>query len=50
MTTGMRSFAARIAQPFFRRQGVGAKVPIRISGTRSKPAFGLDVKRAILPG
>ena len=50
MTTGVRSVAARIAQPFFRRPGGGSKIPIRISGTRTNPAFGLDVRRALLPG
>ncbi len=50
MTTGVRSIAARIAQPFFRRPGGGSKIPIRISGTRTNPSFGMDVKRAFLPG
>lgn len=50
MTTGVKSIAARIAQPLFRRPGGGSKLPIRISGTRSKPTFGLDIKRSLLPG
>jgi hypothetical protein len=50
MTTGIKSVVARIAQPLFRRPGGGSKLPIRISGTRSNPAFGLDVKRALTPG
>jgi hypothetical protein len=50
MTTGFRSVAARIAQPLFRRPGGGSKLPIRISGTRSKPSFGLDIRRSLLPG
>ncbi len=50
MTTGWKSVAARFAQPLFRRPGGGAKLPIRISGTRSKPAFGLDAKRAFSRG
>ena len=50
MTTGFKAVAARIAQPLFRRPGGGSKLPIRISGTRSKPAFGLDIKRALTPG
>ena len=50
MTTGAGSIAARIAQPFFQRSGGGSKIPIRISGTREKPEFGLDVKRALLSG
>jgi hypothetical protein len=50
MTTGVRSLAARLAQPLFRRPGGGSRLPIRIAGSRSKPSFGLDVKRALLPG
>jgi hypothetical protein len=50
MTTGIKSMAARLAQPFFRRPGGGTKLPIRITGRRTQPQFGLDVKRAFLPG
>ena len=50
MTTGIKALAAHIAQPFFKRKGGGSKIPIRISGTREKPAFGLDVKRAFFKG
>jgi hypothetical protein len=50
MTSGVKAVLATIAQPFFRRPGGGSKLPIRVTGTRSKPQFGLDVKRAFLPG
>jgi hypothetical protein len=50
MTTGFKAIAARIAQPFFRRAGGGSKIPIRVTGTRTNPTFGVDVKRALLPG
>ncbi|HEY6361368.1 MAG TPA: AsmA-like C-terminal region-containing protein [Vicinamibacterales bacterium] len=50
MTSGVKSVLARMAQPFFRRKGGGSTFPILISGPRSKPSFGLDVKRAFLPG
>ena len=50
MTSGFKSIVARIAQPFFRRPGGGSKFPIRIQGPRSKPSFGLDIKKAFLPG
>ena len=50
MTTGVKSVLATLAQPFFRRQGGGTKIPIRVGGTSSKPQFGLNVKRAFLPG
>jgi hypothetical protein len=49
-TSGAKAVLASIAQPFFRRPGGGSKLPIRIAGTRAKPQFGLDVKRALLPG
>ena len=49
-TTGLKSVLARVAQPFFRRPGGGSKLPIRISGTRAKPAFALDIKRTLTPG
>jgi hypothetical protein len=45
MTSGVKSFLARLAQPLFRRKGGGTQLPIRISGTRSKPQFGLDFGR-----
>jgi hypothetical protein len=44
--SGLKSLLARAVQPFFRRPGGGSKLPIRISGPRTKPAFGLDVRRA----
>ena len=50
MTSGVKSVLARIAQPFFGRKGGGSTFPIRIQGPRSKPSFGLDVRRALLPG
>jgi hypothetical protein len=46
MTSGVKSLLARLAQPLFRRPGGGSRLPIRISGPRSKPQFGLDVRRA----
>ena len=50
MTSGAKAVLAHIAQPFFRRPGGGSKIPITIHGPREKPAFGLDVKRALGPG
>ena len=49
-TTGVKAVLARIAQPLFQRRGGGSKVPIRITGPREKPSFGLDMKRAFGPG
>ena len=47
MTSGVKSLLAHLAQPFFRRPGGGSKIPIRISGPRGNPKFGLDVKRVL---
>ena len=49
-TSGWKAVLGRIAQPLFRRKGGGSKLPIRISGPREKPEFGLDVRRALGPG
>ena len=45
MTSGFKAFLARLAQPFFRRPGGGSRFPIKITGPRSKPEFGLDMGR-----
>jgi hypothetical protein len=45
MTSGVKSLLARLAQPLFRRKGGGSRLPIKISGPRAKPQFGLDVGR-----
>lgn len=50
MTSGVKSLLARLAQPFFRRKGGGSRLPIRITGTRSKPEFGLDFGRVLKRG
>jgi hypothetical protein len=49
-TSGWKAALGRIAQPLFRRQGGGSKLPIRISGPREHPEFGLDLGRALGPG
>ena len=43
-TSGWKSIAARVAQPFFRRRGGGSKLPIKVTGPRAKPEFGLDIQ------
>ena len=42
MTTGVKSKLLRLVDPFFAKDGAGAVVPIRITGTKSSPKFGLD--------
>jgi hypothetical protein len=50
MTSGFKAFLARLAQPFFKRPGGGSRLPIRISGPREKPEFGLDMGRVFKRG
>ncbi|MFZ0738874.1 MAG: AsmA-like C-terminal region-containing protein [Candidatus Acidiferrales bacterium] len=40
--TGKKSFFLKAIDPFFEKNGAGTSLPIRITGTRSNPAFGLD--------
>ncbi len=49
-TSGWKAVVGAVAQPLFRRPGGRSKLPIRISGPREKPEFGLDVRRALGPG
>jgi hypothetical protein len=44
-TTGFKSTMLKALDPFFKKKGstAGAVIPIVISGTKDKPAFGLDV-------
>ena len=37
------SLALRAVSPLFKRKGGGADIPVRISGTRSAPKFGLEL-------
>jgi hypothetical protein len=46
MTTGFKSKLLRIVDPIFERKGGGGtEIPIRISGVRTKPSFGVDKAR-----
>jgi hypothetical protein len=49
-TSGFKAALAWLAQPLFRREGGGSKLPIKVSGSADKPSFGLDIKRALTPG
>lgn len=44
-TTGVKSVFLKLADPLFRKKNAGAVLPIKITGTREKPSFGLDVGR-----
>lgn len=45
-TTGWRSVLLKVVDPLFRRQG-RTVIPIKITGTRGAPAFGMDVRRIV---
>ncbi len=42
MTTGFKSKLLKIVDPFFAKDGAGAVIPIRITGTKDSPKFGLN--------
>jgi hypothetical protein len=41
-TTGMKSFFLKAVDPFFKGKGAGTVIPIKITGTKDSPSFGLD--------
>jgi len=47
MTTGYKSLLLKPIDLIFKRPGGGSAIPIRITGTRKDPAFGLDKGRVI---
>jgi hypothetical protein len=47
MTTGVKHIFLKPFDPLFRRDGVGAVLPIKIGGTRGQPSFKLDIGRVI---
>lgn len=42
MTTGWKSLLLKPVDPFFHKDGAGAEIPFKVTGTRSEPHFGLD--------
>jgi hypothetical protein len=44
VTTGIKSFLLKPFDPFFRKNGVTV-LPIKVTGTRDQPSFGLDFHR-----
>jgi hypothetical protein len=44
-TTGVKSFFLKLADPLFKKKNAGSVIPIKVSGTREKPSFGLDAGR-----
>jgi len=47
MTTGFKSLLLKVIDPLFTRKDAGTVFPIHVSGTRSHPQFGVDVKGAL---
>jgi hypothetical protein len=42
MVTGWKAILLKPADPFFSKNGVGAEIPIKVTGTKSEPHFGAD--------
>jgi hypothetical protein len=42
-TTGVKSVLLRLVNPFFKKDGGGSSIPIKITGNRDHPSFGLDL-------
>ncbi len=40
-----KSWMLKVVDPFFAKNGAGAEIPVKISGTKSAPKFGLDLGR-----
>jgi hypothetical protein len=45
MVTGWKALLLKPVDPFFRKNGAGTEIPVRISGTKSQPHFALDFNR-----
>ncbi len=43
--TGFKSILLKVADPFFKKNGAGSVVPIRITGTQDHPSFGIEFNR-----
>jgi hypothetical protein len=42
MTTGIKSALLKPVDPLFHKNGAGAQIPFKVSGTKDEPHFGLD--------
>jgi hypothetical protein len=40
-----KSWMLKPVDPFFKKNGAGAEIPVKVSGTKSAPKFGLDLHR-----
>ncbi len=49
--TGWKSLVLKVVDPLFKQKGgTGSAIPIKISGSRNAPEFGLDVRRVFRGG
>ncbi len=44
VSTWWKSWLLKPVDPFFKKNGAGAEIPVKISGTKGSPKFGLDLK------
>jgi hypothetical protein len=42
MVTGWKSILLKPVDPFFSKNGAGTEIPVKITGTKSEPHFGVD--------
>lgn len=42
MVTGWKAILLKPVDPFFKKHGAGTELPVKITGTKSEPHFGLD--------
>jgi hypothetical protein len=44
MASMWKSILLKPVDPFFKKNGAGAEIPVKVTGTRSAPKFGLDLR------
>jgi hypothetical protein len=44
-TTGIKRVLLKVVDPLFRRDGGGSAIPIKVTGSRANPQFGMDKGR-----
>jgi hypothetical protein len=42
MVTGWKKILLKPADPFFSKNGAGTELPVKVTGTKSEPHFGMD--------
>jgi hypothetical protein len=44
-----KSWPLKVVDPFFHKNGAGAEIPVKITGTNTAPKFGLDIRHKSSP-